>query len=85
MISFISGNFQIIHSGHLRLFKFARQFSDKLVVGIYADKNIYSNKKALSSSIKVLKNSPYVDEVVTIRGNIIKVLSQIKPFNKKKY
>ncbi|MAV81876.1 MAG: hypothetical protein CMI90_00250 [Pelagibacteraceae bacterium] len=79
MISFISGNFQIIHSGHLRLFKFARQFSDKLVVGIYADKNIYSNKKALSSSIKVLKNSPYVDEVVTIRGNIIKVLSQIKP------
>ncbi len=31
-IAFVSGNFNIIHTGHLRLFKFAREISDFLVV-----------------------------------------------------
>ena len=36
-IAFVSGNFNIIHTGHLRLFKFAREISDFLVVFAHAD------------------------------------------------
>ncbi|MFZ2956840.1 MAG: PfkB family carbohydrate kinase [Candidatus Ozemobacteraceae bacterium] len=33
-IAFVSGNFNIIHPGHLRLFRFAKECSDFLVVGV---------------------------------------------------
>jgi rfaE bifunctional protein kinase chain/domain len=38
-ISFVSGNFNVVHPGHLRLFKFAAEISDKLVVGVNPDDN----------------------------------------------
>ena len=33
-IVFVSGNFNIIHPGHLRLLRFAKECGDYLVVGI---------------------------------------------------
>ncbi len=36
-IVFVSGNFNIVHPGHLRLLRFAAECGDFLVVGIYAD------------------------------------------------
>lgn len=36
-ISFVSGNFNVVHPGHLRLLKFAREIADLLVVGINPD------------------------------------------------
>jgi len=33
-VVFVSGNFNIIHPGHLRLFRFARESGDYLVVGL---------------------------------------------------
>ncbi|ARN83213.1 PfkB family carbohydrate kinase [Methylocystis bryophila] len=38
-IAYVSGNFNIVHPGHLRLLKFAREQADFLVVGIYPDSN----------------------------------------------
>jgi rfaE bifunctional protein kinase chain/domain len=37
-IAFVSGNFNIVHPGHLRLLKFAAEQADILVVGVNADK-----------------------------------------------
>ena len=34
---FISGNFNILHPGHLRLMRFARELGDELIVGVYSD------------------------------------------------
>ena len=34
---FISGNFNILHPGHLRLLSFARNTGHKVVVGIFSD------------------------------------------------
>jgi rfaE bifunctional protein kinase chain/domain len=34
-IAFVSGNFNIVHPGHLRLLKYASEVSDYLVVGVY--------------------------------------------------
>lgn len=36
-VCFVSGNFNILHPGHLRLFRFAAQLGGRLVVGINAD------------------------------------------------
>jgi rfaE bifunctional protein kinase chain/domain len=36
-IAFISGNFNVVHAGHLRLFKFAAEMCDYLVVGLNPD------------------------------------------------
>ena len=35
---FVSGNFNILHPGHLRLLKFARELGDELIVGVISDK-----------------------------------------------
>jgi cytidyltransferase-like protein len=37
-IAFVSGNFNVVHPGHLRLLKFAAEQADALVVGVNADK-----------------------------------------------
>jgi cytidyltransferase-like protein len=36
-ISFVSGNFNVVHPGHLRLLKFAAELADVLVVGVNSD------------------------------------------------
>jgi len=36
-VVFVTGNFNIIHPGHLRLLNFARTCGEKLVVGLFAD------------------------------------------------
>jgi rfaE bifunctional protein kinase chain/domain len=36
-VVFVSGNFNIIHPGHLRVINFARTCGDKLVIGLFAD------------------------------------------------
>ncbi|MEM7503748.1 MAG: PfkB family carbohydrate kinase [Pseudomonadota bacterium] len=36
-IAFVSGNFNVIHPGHLRLFEFAASCADVLVVGVHQD------------------------------------------------
>lgn len=36
-IAFVSGNFNVVHPGHLRLLKFAAEAGDVLVVGVNAD------------------------------------------------
>ena len=36
-ITFVSGNFNVVHPGHLRLLKFASELGDVLVVGVNTD------------------------------------------------
>ena len=43
-ISFINGCFDIIHPGHLQLFKQAKRISDIIVVGLNSDYSIKINK-----------------------------------------
>ena len=34
----ICGNFNIVHSGHIRIFEFAKKMNAKLIVGVLCDK-----------------------------------------------
>ncbi|MBU1106966.1 MAG: adenylyltransferase/cytidyltransferase family protein, partial [Candidatus Riflebacteria bacterium] len=57
-IAFVSGNFNVIHPGHFRLFRFAKEYGDFLVAGVldskspnsYVDENLrYEGVKSVSS------------------------------------
>ena len=34
---FVSGRYNVLHPGHVRLFQFARECGDRLVVGVESD------------------------------------------------
>jgi D-beta-D-heptose 7-phosphate kinase/D-beta-D-heptose 1-phosphate adenosyltransferase len=72
---FITGCFDIVHPGHLRLFKFAKKHCEYLVVGVENDEFIKSKKGVsrpifnLDQRIKFLKEIRTVDEVIALGTN----------------
>ena len=69
-ISFVSGNFNVIHPGHLRRLKFAKEISDILIVYINPDKNSNSmvSKQERMESMQALTLVDFlVNEDITIK------------------
>ena len=66
---FINGCFDVIHRGHIELFKFASYLGDRLVVAIDEDDRIRKSKgpkrpiNILEDRMYVLRSIKYVDEV----------------------
>ncbi len=77
---FLSGNFNVLHSGHLRLFNEAKKIGDKLIVGVYGDK-FQENKSAVKEKLRLenIKHITIVDEVFIIKDSIEKTLLKYKP------
>ena len=74
-IIWINGCFDVLHRGHIELFKFAKSQGDFLVVGVDADERI---KKAKGSSrpfnnlkdrVCMLNAIKYIDEVVSFSSD----------------
>jgi rfaE bifunctional protein nucleotidyltransferase chain/domain len=66
----INGCFDVIHRGHVELFKYASSLGDFLVVGIDTDERVRANKgsnrpfNSLEDRIFVLESIKYIDDVV---------------------
>jgi rfaE bifunctional protein kinase chain/domain len=77
---FISGNFNVLHPGHIRLIKFAKEFSGKLVIGVYCDriaaKNAHVNERLRLESVKSIG---IVDEAFLIENSLECTLEKLKP------
>ena len=72
----VSGKFKVIHSGHIRLFKLARELSEELVVAL--------DVSGLDSSdiawrLKALKSIDFVSRVLTYESDIEMILLDEKP------
>ena len=78
--AFISGNFNIVHPGHVRLFAFAKQLAAKLIVGVNSDK-IGGADIHISQALRLeaLKSNSWVDEVVLVDGDIKQILLELRP------
>jgi len=69
-IIFTNGCFDILHRGHIELFKYAKSLGDKLVVGIDSDKKVQQDKgqtrpfNCLEDRMIMLNAIKYIDEVV---------------------
>ncbi len=77
---FISGNFNILHPGHLRLLRFARELGDELVVGVYSDK-LGGEAIHVPEAMRLegVQSNIWTSKAFIIDEPIIEVLKKIKP------
>lgn len=70
----------MIHNGHIRLFKFAKSISGKLIVGLYCDK-LASESVYISQNLRLeaLREINLIDKIVIIKKNLKSTLIQINP------
>jgi ethanolamine-phosphate cytidylyltransferase len=65
---YTEGPFDLFHTGHLELFKKAKTFYDKLVVGVYTDETTKSYKRSpiipYKDRLEMVKGCKYVDSVI---------------------
>lgn len=84
---FLTGAFDVIHVGHIRLLSYARSHGDRLVVATDTDERIKSHKgkdrpfNRQQDRIEVLKSIRYIDEVMTFGSNeqLIDIVSLLHP------
>jgi len=79
-IAFVSGNFNILHPGHLRLFKFAKEFGLKLVVAVYSDQYLGAST-ILPEKLRLdaVASNKLVDECFLISENVNNIIKKLKP------
>lgn len=77
---FVSGNFNVIHPGHLRLLRFAKECGAVLLVGVH------SNEQAGSAALvdeqdrlAGVKANSYVDHAFILPSNVDRVIKEFKP------
>lgn len=77
---FVSGNFNILHPGHLRLFKFAKELGDKLIVGVFSD-NLAGDGAHVAEKLRLesVQSISQVDEAFIIDKSLIDLIQDIKP------
>jgi len=77
---FVSGDFNILHPGHLRLLKFAKESGDYLIVGVNSD-NISSNTNLLNEKFRLasVKATSYVDEAFLLNDSSYEYIKKYQP------
>ena len=64
-----NGCFDVLHRGHIELFKYAKSRGDKLIVGVDSDKKVRKDKgkgrpiNNQEDRIEILRSIKYIDEV----------------------
>ena len=77
---FISGNFNVIHAGHVRLFALARRLGPRLIVGVYGDR--WAGRGAFidqSLRVEALQTSGWADQVILIDRPLDAVMRELRP------
>lgn len=65
-----NGCFDIIHRGHIELFKYAKSLGDELIVGVDTDEKVQKDKgggrpiNTLDDRIEMLNSIKYIDKVI---------------------
>jgi len=75
---FVNGDFNILHPGHLRLLKFAKESGDYLIVGLNNDE---INKKGISQDVRLesIKATSYVDEAFILDKPVLSFIKEYEP------
>ena len=79
-IIFVSGNFNILHTGHLRLLKFASELGEKLIVAVHSD-NLGGDAIHVPEALRLegLKSNRWVSEAILIDEPVINIIKKIQP------
>jgi D-beta-D-heptose 7-phosphate kinase/D-beta-D-heptose 1-phosphate adenosyltransferase len=83
---FTNGCFDILHRGHIELFKFCRSLGNNVIVGLNTDRSIRENKgnsRPINSQEDrklILESIRYIDNVILFDEKTpYKLINQIKP------
>jgi len=77
---FVSGRFNVLHPGHVRLLKFARESGDRLVVGVEPD-NSSSHEVLVPEDLRLegVRSCSYVDEAFLLDGAVVDTILELRP------
>lgn len=79
-ITFVSGNFNILHPGHLRLLRFAKELGNRLVVSVYSDRIAGSGAHVPEQlRLEAVQSISWVDEAFIIDEPVSAIINRIKP------
>ena len=86
-IVFINGCFDILHVGHIRMFKYAKSLGSKLIVAIDSDDRVKSSKgqlrpfTCLADRIEMLKSIKHIDDVLFFSSDfeLEEIIKKINP------
>lgn len=75
---FVCGDFNILHPGHLRLLKFAKESGDYLIVGVNSDS---ISNKGINQDIRLesIQATSYVDEAFILEMPAVEYIKNHKP------
>ena len=76
----ITGHFNVVHAGHLRLFKYAKNFAKNLIVAVENDK-LAKNKAIINEKLRLegVNNISIVSRAFLFGTSIEKLVKKIKP------
>lgn len=78
--AFIYGNFNVIHSGHVRLFRYAKTLADKLIVGVIKDDVARASRLFdQNARLENVRANVYVDEVHLLQSSLENFIKTKKP------
>lgn len=77
-ISFVSGNFNIVHPGHLRLLKLAADMADILVVGLMPD-SVSGVSVPSTMRLDSIRALSIVDHAFVLDGSVAEFIAQLRP------
>ena len=79
-IVFVSGHFNVLHPGHIRLLQFARKCADRLVVAVESDR-IAGSAAHIPEQLRLegVQCNTWVDEAFLMDEPVTKVIARLRP------
>lgn len=77
-IGFISGNFNVIHAGHMRVLKFAAEACDTLVIGLKPD-GAQGVTVPMALRLEAIKAISYVHHALEMREDASSFIGKLRP------
>lgn len=77
---FVSGSFNVLHPGHLRLLRFAKECGDRLIVGVYSDR-MAANAAHVHEHLRLegVQSISWVDEAFIVDEPLPAVIASLQP------
>jgi rfaE bifunctional protein kinase chain/domain len=77
---FVSGVFNVLHPGHLRLLRFAREYGTELFVGVLSDK-LANNSAHVNEDLRLegIKTNGWVSKAIIVKDSLKKEILKYKP------
>jgi rfaE bifunctional protein kinase chain/domain len=79
-IVLVAGNFNVLHPGHMRLLRFARECGERLLVAVYSDR-IAGKGAHVPETLRLegVQSNGWVDEAFLIDEPIADVIARLRP------